>query len=355
MASRFWVQQPISAIADNGSGKCRCTVTSTTGMTTGDTRYFANMTGTVGLAGAQTITVINATTLDVTAVAFVATGTGGIHGAWDANNTNNWVSTTGGTNYGQTVPGTADTATFDGNSGAGSPIITVGSSIGGTNTLQSITAGVFAGTLDFSVNNPTITTTVVGGFNANGAGVKTIKFGTSTFNINAGTLDLGNANTSVTAGACTINFNHSGTFTQQQGFFISTAAGNSTAFSSATINVNGRTNGPGFTMNGNPSTTFGTMNVTGPVYWVPPLGATLTLTNFSAVGTLSQPIALNLSTAQATIGTLTITNAPTISYCILRSLIFTNAATANNSFDNGNNTNVTINNPSLGSVGVIGG
>lgn len=183
MAARFWVAQPISAIADNGSGNCRCTVSSTTGMTTGDTRTFFGVTGTTGLNGARTITVIDATHLDVSAVAFVATGTGSIYGAWDSSNTNNWVSTSGGTNYGQTVPGTADTATFDANSGGGT--VTPSST---AISLTSLTFGAFTnGTLDFSVNNPNVTISTLFSGTSAGTVTRALKMGGGVWTFGGGT------------------------------------------------------------------------------------------------------------------------------------------------------------------------
>jgi hypothetical protein len=90
-------------------------------------------------------------------------------GTWDGSNTTNWSTTTGGAG-GAAVPGSADAAIFDGSSGGGT--VTVAASIGGTNTIQSLTAGAFTGTLDFSVNNPSIT------FNSTSTAV--FEFGTTT-------------------------------------------------------------------------------------------------------------------------------------------------------------------------------
>ncbi len=65
----------ITAIADNGSGKCRVTCPAH-GFANGAKLLFENVTGTPLLTGLQTITVIDANTFDVTAISFVATGTG---------------------------------------------------------------------------------------------------------------------------------------------------------------------------------------------------------------------------------------------------------------------------------------
>ena len=68
----------ISAAADNGSGKVRLTVASTTGMTTGDLK--AVTTNVSAYNGMQSITVINGTTIDLTEVNYTSTATGTITG-----------------------------------------------------------------------------------------------------------------------------------------------------------------------------------------------------------------------------------------------------------------------------------
>lgn len=94
---------------------------------------------------------------------------------WDAVTTTNWAATSGGAG-GQTVPGAADTVTFDASSGGGT--VTVGAAY--NPSITSITMGAFTGTLDFSVNNNSPTMTI---FNCNGSGVRTLKDGTGTWNI----------------------------------------------------------------------------------------------------------------------------------------------------------------------------
>jgi hypothetical protein len=64
----------VSAIASNGSGGSRLTVNSSANATTGEVWFF-NVTGTTGINGEQTITVIDSTHVDVS-VAFVGTGIG---------------------------------------------------------------------------------------------------------------------------------------------------------------------------------------------------------------------------------------------------------------------------------------
>src|SRR3954451_7178669 len=73
-------------------------------------------------------------------------------GTWDSSTTTHWSATSGGAG-GAAVPTSADSVTFDGNSGGG----TVTLNFGGTITIQSLTMGTLAGTFDNSVNNNNIT------------------------------------------------------------------------------------------------------------------------------------------------------------------------------------------------------
>jgi len=61
----------VSGAADNGSGLIRLTVASTTGMTTGDRRAVAGVTGTTEANGAWTITVVDGTHIDLQGSTFV--------------------------------------------------------------------------------------------------------------------------------------------------------------------------------------------------------------------------------------------------------------------------------------------
>lgn len=63
-------QRAISNAANNGSGKVRLTVSSTTGWTTGDVKDISGVTGTTEANGTHTITVINGTTIDLASVNF---------------------------------------------------------------------------------------------------------------------------------------------------------------------------------------------------------------------------------------------------------------------------------------------
>lgn len=179
MANRFWVAQPVSgAIVSVASApQIRLTVSSTTGMTTGDVRTVSGVGGTTEANGTWTITVIDGTHVDLQGTTFtnVYTSGGIVVGKWDATNTNNWVTTSGGTNYGQTVPGSSDAVTFDGSSGGGT--VTPNTTI----TVQSITCGAFTGTLAFNTNNNNVTLSASIAFTPSGAGTRTIDMGSGTW------------------------------------------------------------------------------------------------------------------------------------------------------------------------------
>src|SRR5262249_37995777 len=102
-------------------------------------------------------------------------------GTWDAVTTTHWATSSGGAG-GTSVPSSADTVTFDGNSGGG----TVTLNFGGTITIQSLTLGAFTGTFDNSVNNNNITVTATGNaFSGTGTATRTIKLGTATYTLTA--------------------------------------------------------------------------------------------------------------------------------------------------------------------------
>lgn len=63
----------VSGAANNGSGLIRLTVASTATLTTGQQVYIASVGGTIEANGIQTVTVINATTLDLQGTTFVNT------------------------------------------------------------------------------------------------------------------------------------------------------------------------------------------------------------------------------------------------------------------------------------------
>jgi hypothetical protein len=95
-------------------------------------------------------------------------------GTWDNSTTTHWASTSGGVGS-IAVPSATDAVTFDASSGGGT--VTVAATINGSNTIISLTADAFTGTIDLSANNPSLTAAT---FSCSGAAVKTIVWGTGT-------------------------------------------------------------------------------------------------------------------------------------------------------------------------------
>lgn len=330
MAARFWVTQPVSgAIVSVASApQIRLTVSSTTGMTTGDVRTVFGVGGTTEANGTWTITVIDATHIDLQGTTFtnVYTSGGSVNGKWDATNTNNWVTTSGGTNYGQTVPGSSDTATFDGSSGGGT--VTPNTTI----NIQSLTTGAFTGTLDFSANNNNVTLSTSTGFAGSGAGTRTINLGNGTWTLSS----TGAAWDFTTTTGLTFNANSS---------TISFSAGTPGARTFTpggktfnTVTVATHSTGQTFTISGT-GATIATLTVgQGNVLF--PAGGTTTVTNLNVNGTAAAPAALQ-SSSNSSAATVAVTTV-SIAYAAIKFLTFTGSPAAQASFDLGGNTGITI-------------
>lgn len=99
-------------------------------------------------------------------------------GTWSSGSTANWSATSGGAS-GSSVPGAADTVTFDGSSGGGTITLNYVPSI------TSLTGGSHTGTFDTGNNNMTLS----GSFTYSGTGVRSLILGTSTITT-AGSWDL---------------------------------------------------------------------------------------------------------------------------------------------------------------------
>lgn len=270
-------------------------------------------------------------------------------GSWSTANAASWSSSTGGA--GSTCAATggipkqaADTATFDGASGGGT--VTVDTTINGV-TLTQITTGAFTGTLDFSVNNPSLTLT--NKFDASGSGTHSIKLGSGTFTFTSGAgtvFDFTNTNLTLTAGTSTLLF--SATTTNQR-----TANFGSKTYATITLAGNGGGIGD-FRPSGSP--TIGTFNVNAPnTVW--PQSAFTVSTALNINGTAANNV-VNFWLLEGSGTTVTLSGSATISWAVIGGLTFTGSPTANNSFDAGKNVGITINGPSGGggSTGhIIGG
>lgn len=354
MASRFWVTQPVSGavVSVASPPQVRLTVSSTTGMTTGDVRTVFGVVGTTEANGTWTITVIDGTHIDLQGTTFanLYTSGGSVNGKWDGTNTNNWVTTSAGTNYGQTVPGSADDVTLDASSGGGTVTVNTNFSV------RTLTMSAFTGTLDLATNNnsPTIG---VNGFVNTGAGVRTLNMGSGTWTLTtttSGTMwsQAGATNLTFNCNTSTIKLTGGGTAAR------TIALG---AFTYNTITLDGFTasqpSNVSTTLTIATTTTIATLNVTGPNFVEFTGGQTIAITNaWNVTGTSSAPIAIK-SSASNSVVTISSANNGTFSWCAFRGATFTGGGTftATNSFDLLDNTGITISPPSAGAVGVIGG
>lgn len=275
-------------------------------------------------------------------------------GTWDNSDTTHWASGSG-TAGGQSVPSSSDTVTFDGSSGGGT--VTVAATINASNTILGLTAGAFTGTLDFSVNNPSI---IIGGgstgISFTGTGARTIKMGTGTFTISGGlTWDLTtttNLNASSSFNACSIVMGRPAAGNGGQLTFGGGAqAYGSVSFPDATLAA-----AQGWSFSPGIGASFVNLTIGATVIYANVLQS-FTVTNLTINGISAGRPALvgrlpNAGTDNKP--TITVTSA-TINYAALRSLTFSGSPTANNSMDLGENSGITINPPSAAtSARVIG-
>jgi hypothetical protein len=269
-----------------------------------------------------------------------AVNVGGIDWTWDLSTTTHWSASTGG-GAGSSAPGSADTVTFDGSSGG--HVVTP--SYAGTGTFQSITCGAFTGTIDWSVNNNPVTLSAATPFSGTGSGTRTINLGNGTWTLNATGL-TGNVWDMTTTTGLTFNANSSTiSFTG-----VRTPATNAPVFvggglTYSTLNFVAQT---ASSMSGvlvNNTGTFATLTVAGPnVVLISSISMTITTLNINgtkgnavhfAASTFTNARALTLTTLVA-------------SWAAFRGMNMTGSnLVANNSFDLGFNTNLTINPPSI--------
>lgn len=358
-ATCFQVPLAVSGAVAGTAGVCRLTVSAITGsgQLAGDTVNVAGITGATGCNVSTTIsTVVDSTHIELAGTTFggvyAAGGTVG-GGHWGTGNSTNWASGTGGTvgtcaATGGVPKQSADTATFDGASGGGT--VTVDTTMNGT-TLTAITAGAFTGTLDFSVNNPSmsfISTGTAISFTGTGTG-RIFKLGSGTFTIS----DRGSFDFTTTTGAgvqslASATIVMSSTAVAGQQLF---AGG---GFTYGTLTINGRATGQGAIF-GAQVNTFTTVNLTGPLALN--ISAAQTITNLNVSGNASNYVNFPALTPQSTTITLTVTNAA-IDRAILRGVIFAGSSpAATNSIDMGNNNmnGGSITPPSGGGGHIIGG
>lgn len=258
-------------------------------------------------------------------------------GTWDGSSTAHWSATTGG-GSGASVPGSADTVTFNAASGGGT--VTVNTTV----TVQTITCGAFTGTLDFSANNNNVTLNT-GGFSGTGTGTRTINLGNGTWTISANSgatlWDMGvTTNLTFNANSSTITFTGNPTATGR-GFI-----GGGLTYNVLSLSAN--SGGGGTVITG--ANTFATFSVAAPhsVYF--PTG-TNTFTNAPTLtGTSSTPILFSNNSGGSGAATLSIAGAATATWAAFRALTLAGGGsfTATNSLDLGANTGFSITPPSAG-------
>lgn len=246
------------------------------------------------------------------------------------------------------MPAPGDAVTLDGSSGGGT--VTVAATFNTGNSLGSLTMGAFAGTLDFSTNNPNITFTAVGGFTGTGIGVRTLNMGsglwslpyTATWNVAISTSFTLNKNTSTIE----ITGSNSGMFS---------FSGGGLSYHNVTFDANASKGA--FTISG--SNNFDTLMVSAPntVYLTNGTTQTVATLTLGATSASSQISVLSTSaTAAGTLSIGTISGAGVFDWGAFRQVTFAGTAspvTANDSYDLGNNTSATINPPS--GAHIIGG
>lgn len=280
-------------------------------------------------------------------------------GTWDGTNTGGggsggikWASATGGSSACSAtsgpaagVPGASDSAIFDANSGGG----TVTASPTGTGlSLINLTAGAFTGTLDFSGSNPSMT--ISGSLSVSGTGTRNINLGSGTFTLSgtSGTiLDV------TTTTGLTPTFQNAGITLSGNSVIRSLVLGGQT-FGALTINSNS-TKGMVSTTAG----TFASASVWSGNTIVVSQTTTLTITGaLTMTGTASAPVGIMSSNPSGNVSTISVGSASTIDYGAILRMTKSGAGsiTANNSFDLGGNTSITINPPTAGGGGrIIGG
>ncbi len=265
-------------------------------------------------------------------------------GTWDASTTTHWSATTGG-GGGASVPGASDSATID--SSSGSPVITVNTTV----SIQSLTVNGTS-TLDFSVNNNNVTlttTTAQTGFTIGSTGTKTVNLGNGTWTMvsssgSASPWTVSNSGLTFNANNSTLIFNST--------VDISMDFGGSLTYHTVTIN------GGGLVTTIQPNNyTIGTLNLSGTNYIRWNSGNTATINAFNTTSTSTHP--LYFSTGQngggSTQATISTPNALVVSWINFRDMTKAGAGTltANNSFDAGGNTNITITPPSPNNTGCL--
>src|SRR5580765_3396576 len=337
-ASRFWNPYSVTGAISGTGGVCRLTITPAivgSGIVAGTSVIVTGITGITGCNVTTTIsTVVDTTHVELTGTTFGGAGFGGTAcmagGIWTATNT----ATCG--SGGSSVPVSTDGATLDANSKGGTVIPSFG---GGTITLTSFDAGAFTGTLDFSVNNDSITATGSGGIGFSGTGTRTINLGNGTFTVSNSTggpqfsTSVG-TNLTFNAGGSTIALTGTGT----QSFNLGTQTAN-------IVSIGSRTSGLGVSNSSANGHTIKTLTITAPnLYKITTAGITSNIqTALNVTGDATNQVIIQ-SGVDANVQTISSAAALTCTYCAFRDITFTGGGTlrATSSLDLGDNTGITF-------------
>ena len=251
-------------------------------------------------------------------------------GTWDASATTHW-ATASGITAGASVPGAADTVTFDGSSGGGT--VTVNTTV----TVTSLTMGAFTGTLDFDPNDNNVT------ISSTNTGLTLTGTATRTLNMGGGTWTFTGANGGLDATTQTnLTFTASGTTIVYAG--SGQTATRSLIISGATIGTFTVSANNGLICNIPFANTFGTVNIDDKNNVQFPTAGT-TITTLNITGSTSTPVLIE--TGGQTAAPITVTTA-NITGAAIRAIAFTGSPTAANSYDIGSNTGITITPPASG-------
>lgn len=263
---------------------------------------------------------------------------------WDNSNTTIWSATSGGAG-GQSAPVAGDVVTLDGSTGGGTVTVNANLAIAG------LTTSAFTGTLDFSANNNSLTTSA--GWIDGGSGVHTINMGNNTWTftqVNGTPINITlSANITLNANSSTILLSAVPTGARVLTFgakTINNLTVTNAAWQPFMIDLNGNNS---FTIAGN-------LALTNVGFVRMPSAGTLTVTgSFTWDGTSTNQGVMLTTNASTSPSTLSVGSAVTLSWLLIQNITKAGASSiiCNNCFDGGGNTGITINKPGGGRV--IGG
>lgn len=271
-------------------------------------------------------------------------------GTWDGVTTTHWAAATNAAG-GQSVPGSADTITFDFNSDLVAGAHTTATvTVNTTVNAQSIAMGTFGATggavalsgigiLDFATNNNNVTLTGTNAFSGTGTGTRTLNLGNGTWTITG----IGTVWNIITTTGLTFNANSSTLVFTATSLTARTFNGNLT-YNNITVSAN--TSGGNFQFS-TACTVGGTETINAPNVILYTSSTTHTVATLNVNGASSVQVFMKSST-DGTAGTISVaSNAPTITWAGLRDITCTGGATfaATSSFDLGHNSGVTITPP----------